>query len=215
MPSRKRRQGQSRKSNASSAGGGCSHGMPTDKSLVRLATKFTNIHSTLRTTGHDLDVVIAAIEEQCPTVLSDESVRDGVRASFLSFAASIILAGRQGLASPTLQITIESLVLLECGGPGKGLTKAQHMSCRDAMDGCERSLMKFYASRLPCSCLDEKLRQVKETRSKIGQCSHCKQMKERKHLFLCSLCMIKQYCGEECQKEAWKDHKHVATKPKE
>ncbi len=151
MAARKRRQGQSRKANASASavrGTGCSHGMPKDNSMLIIAHKFTDVHTHFRQAGNSFNRTVAAIKEHIPILLTDESVRNGVRAFFLSFAANIILEG-EALTSSTLQVGVESIVILESFGSGKGLSKAEHMTCHDAMSGCERSLLKFHASRLP------------------------------------------------------------------
>ena len=49
----------------------------------------------------------------------------------------------------------------------------------DITNGCERSLVKFFVNQIPCKCLDEIYSQIKSTKSKMGMCSNCKQMKER------------------------------------
>lgn len=65
-----------------------------------------------------------------------------------------------------------------------------------------RDLIKYFAKRTKCHCLDEMLQQVKE-RPKVGRCIE----KRRSSLFLCSECSVPQYCSSRCQKLDWNAHK--------
>ena len=80
-----------------------------------------------------------------------------LRDSLLKFGADLLsISGTDELREPTLAINIECFVALNRYGPyAMKLTSAEHMRCRDAMDGCELSLLKFYIERLSCSCLDQ------------------------------------------------------------
>ena len=69
----------------------------------------------------------------------------------------------------------------------------------DITNGCERSLVKFFVNQIPCKCLDEIYSQIKSTKSKMGMCSNCKQMKERTSLFVCTGCERIQFCSKACQ----------------
>jgi len=69
----------------------------------------------------------------------------------------------------------------------------------DILDGCSRSLVKFFVNQIPCNCLDELYAQIKSTIPKISTCTHCSKRKERSSIFICTGCKRAQYCSELCQ----------------
>jgi hypothetical protein len=70
----------------------------------------------------------------------------------------------------------------------------------------KRDLVKYFAKRTKCGCLDGMLQQVKE-KPKVGRCKFCNVEKRRSSLFLCSECSVPQYCSSRCQKLDWDTHK--------
>ena len=76
----------------------------------------------------------------------------------------------------------------------------------DISNGCERSLMKFFALRIPCTCLDEKYALAKRQFPKVARCDQCGIQKERRSMFWCSKCEAFQYCSRECQVNHWPIH---------
>jgi len=48
---------------------------------------------------------------------------------------------------------------------------------------------------------------ARETIPKMGCCHVCSVRKERVDLWVCSRCMISQYCSRECQVRTWDKHK--------
>ena len=78
-------------------------------------------------------------------------------------------------------------------------------------DADEHTLVSFYRKRIPCSCLDEKYKEVKSVK-KMGHCfgpscSHPGRKAERSKMFSCTRCGEVNYCSVACQKANWKDHK--------
>ena len=224
MPSRKRTQGQARKavcafqngpqisnrSRATASGspsfafrnGGCQHGGSNLHLSTALA--FVEAYSTAR--GQGLDVY-AAVREKCPQVLDDEVVRASLRAVLLSYGATMILTGGED-EKIIAQINIEAIQFLEYVAGTLHQTAKEYMSCRDPMDGCTRSVIKFHSERLPCHCLRYAYKDT-ASEEKLGKCSHCKHKRERRTLLLCGRCRRHQYCSQECQGAAWPDHKAV------
>ena len=86
-------------------------------------------------------------------------------------------------------------------------TASGFMKGIDAIRGCERTTVKFYHERSPCSCLDNHRRVAAKTQKKMGKCSNCYQAKERASLMLCGSCRCSQYCSRSCQTAHWKQHK--------
>ena len=75
----------------------------------------------------------------------------------------------------------------------------------------EHSLVKFFRHRIPCSCLDEKYKEVKSI-TKLGFCYNiqCKLpdvMIDRSKTKYCSQCRCVTYCSRECQEADWSRHK--------
>lgn len=80
------------------------------------------------------------------------------------------------------------------------IVKQQHMAL------CNRSLVRFFATRISCSCLDQKKAETKAL-PKIGSCYYCGEIKVRSTLTLCAGCKMEQYCSKECHRAAWPSHK--------
>eukprot|EP00986_Skeletonema_menzelii_P011098 scaffold5615_cov136-Skeletonema_menzelii.AAC.2 len=75
----------------------------------------------------------------------------------------------------------------------------------------DHTLVSYYKRRIPCSCLDEKYKEVKSVK-KVGLCynDNCIQpgrKVERSKMFSCSRCGDANYCSVECQRADWKRHK--------
>jgi len=77
----------------------------------------------------------------------------------------------------------------------------------DILNGCQRSLVKFFVDQIPCKCLDELYTQVKSTTPKIGSCRNCRQIKLRSSLYICTGCERIQYCSRACQLADVSQHK--------
>jgi|SaaInl74LU_5_DNA_1037368.scaffolds.fasta_scaffold27614_1 hypothetical protein len=76
--------------------------------------------------------------------------------------------------------------------------------------------VSFLKKRIPCSCLNEKHKQVKSIK-KMGFCCNplCSQpdgMFERSSLLCCTGCDLVSYCSSECQRADWKKHKFICRK---
>ncbi|KAL9187046.1 hypothetical protein ACHAXT_010766 [Thalassiosira profunda] len=78
---------------------------------------------------------------------------------------------------------------------------------RNLLENTEREANKFLSKRIPCQCLDERYKQLKETAPRTGICSNCRETKRCKDLMLCTRCRLTQYCSRECQTADWSRHK--------
>ena len=90
---------------------------------------------------------------------------------------------------------------------GAMLTRGVGTKRRDLGEGNTRDLLKFYSKRLSCSCLKNMYSEARKNMPKMGKCSFCDGVKERRLLSVCSRCRINQYCSRECQVSDWPVHK--------
>jgi len=70
-----------------------------------------------------------------------------------------------------------------------------------------RDALKFYRKRTSCSCLKKMHLEARKTITKMGFCWGCGKEFDRVVLFVCSRCMVGQYCSRECQVADWTNHK--------
>ena len=75
----------------------------------------------------------------------------------------------------------------------------------------DHTLVQYYRKRIPCTCLDEKYKEVKSIK-KMGKCHSPKcslpgRKVERSKMFYCTRCGEANYCSVACQKSDWKRHK--------
>ena len=77
----------------------------------------------------------------------------------------------------------------------------------DILNGCQRSLVKFFHESIPCNCLDEVYSQLRSTTPKMGKCPGCQQMKDRKSIYVCTGCERVSYCNKACQLAHVPNHK--------
>ena len=78
-------------------------------------------------------------------------------------------------------------------------------------EGDEHTVVSFFKKRIPCKCLDEKLKEVKSI-AKIGfcynpTCSLPDNKTARGKMLYCTRCRRANYCSRECQKAHWTMHK--------
>jgi hypothetical protein len=82
----------------------------------------------------------------------------------------------------------------------------------ELLDGDEHTLVQFFRKQIPCSCLDEKHKEVKSV-TKMGICFNddsCPlpgNMAVRSKMLRCTGCRNVNYCSRECQEANWPMHK--------
>ena len=136
----------------------------------------------------------------------------GIVSSFLYAATQMLLDGDQvrasrfAMHSKFLQQWIA--VELDKSQATFGWTKIieLYLSMRDP-----HTLVSFLKKNIPCSCLDDKYKQVKHL-PKMGCCANpgCPlpgNMVERSATKQCARCMEAVYCSRECQANDWARHK--------
>mmetsp|Transcript_21074 Transcript_21074/g.49476 ORF Transcript_21074/g.49476 Transcript_21074/m.49476 type:complete len:278 (-) Transcript_21074:68-901(-) len=83
----------------------------------------------------------------------------------------------------------------------------------ELMYGNRRDVAKFVAKRLPCTCLKELHRAARTKVVKVGKCYGCHKQFPRSELFVCTGCMMVEYCSRGCQRAHWSQHKECCGNP--
>ena len=86
----------------------------------------------------------------------------------------------------------------------------------ELLDADDHTLVQFFRKQIPCSCLDEKYKEVKSI-TKMGicfspQCPLPGKMAVRSKMLYCTRCINGRnvsYCSRECQKADWPEHKKM------
>ena len=79
--------------------------------------------------------------------------------------------------------------------------------------GNRRDVVKFVAKRLPCTCLKELHSATRKKVAKVGTCYGCRKQFPRSQLYVCTGCMLAEYCSREFQRADWSHHKKGCDSP--
>ena len=207
----------------------CYHGLiKTNNTIMNFITIFFDIiidnTSILNTPGASVTLTADALSEaynKFPQALNNKNNREIIKKNFISTGVSYLL----GMLGPESQNPDTSagmtrscaaaLMMIDSYVPSSPVP-AGNLDDRDAtqmlrdfdiLNGCYRSLVKYFVIRTPCNCLDELYAQVKSTTPKVGKCMGCNQMKERAELYICTGCERYMYCSKACQIAHIPNHK--------
>ena len=205
----------------------CYHGQVdvTPDLCVQFVTEFFQLYAENvfddNSSVDRLDAVTGALNVVCrkyPEVVNNEkNILDVVKKSIIGNGASFLLRRRKG--TKDLEMCLGCAIVLmyiDSYTPFSPIPAGQldfrdakgYMVNIDIMNGCYRSLVKFFVNQIPCKCLDKLYNQLRISATpKMGMCSHCRQMKERSSLFVCTGCERTTYCSKACQISAVPEHK--------
>ena len=151
-------------------------------------------------------------------VWENETYREIARSHLISNGAEwLLVAKRDGTMNTEKDVAgavAVAIFALESYDPKAELgtwsvgSEKERLNIIDVLEGCERSTLKFYTKRTPCSCLVD-LYTSARTKSKTGLCFHCKQRFDRSKLLVCASCKNQQFCSRKCQLENWPSHKEL------
>jgi hypothetical protein len=85
----------------------------------------------------------------------------------------------------------------------------------EKLEADEHTVVRFFQRRIPCSCLDEKYKEVKSI-TKMGiccnpECSYPGRKVARSKMLYCTRCCAVNYCSSECQAADWPSHRECCN----
>lgn len=207
----------------------CYHGLKqSNTTIMDFITIFFDIiidnTSMLNTPGASTTSLTAdALSEaynKFPQALNNKNNRETIKKNFISTGVSYLL----GMLGPDSQNPDTSADITRCCAAAlmmidsyvpSSTVPSGNLDDRDAknylrnvdiLNGCQRSLVKYFVIRTPCNCLAELYSQIK---SKMGICFNCHQRKKRSSMFICTGCERITYCSKACQLADVHDHKDM------
>jgi hypothetical protein len=154
--------------------------------------------------------VMAATEKHFPGVWKNDKKLELIKSFCLSRGADYILKGAIDMAQYD---AFTSNLLEQLIDVSLRRTKAvfDPVKLVELLRADEHTLVSYFRKRIPCSCLDQKYKEVKSIK-KMGRCtnstcSHPYRMVERSTMLSCTRCRRANYCSPECQAQDWTRHK--------
>ncbi len=164
--------------------------------------------------GEDLCTATDAVLEKYPCLLYDSSKMKQVVSLIMFNGVQEVLEGRLRTAQFLASIARYFEDVTALYGGEKGLvegTKLSELYCCD-----EHTLVKHLRKSIPCSCLDERYKEVKSI-TKTGICCNLqcplpdRFRVERSKMLSCARCRKANYCSRACQKVDWQQHKEFCA----
>ena len=220
MPSSKKNRGRERRANRvtkPTASKKCVHGRPDPPpeehvlwdAMKVFDTAFQQF-STSDEKGSIARQVIASIGKDYPKALFDIENRSKIKAILLSVGMEALLSDGSPLrammfAESVARIDLWNLCLQNKSKTEQATLESQR-EMRDMRGDGIRGVIRFFAKRASCACLDKMNEEVKR-QAKKGCCYNCEQSFDFNTLLECSCCSIVHYCSKDCQKADWPKHK--------
>lgn len=204
--------------------GGCRHGLKDLDLFSRKSTciKFLKTFTNAMLEGRPIVDIIQLTHDLYPGIWTghDAEGSKAIKSWFVYSGANFLLnSDKDSHSHHEASIMAVCLLWLEHYDPLQGFDEdnfgpsgdQKYLTSVDIWHGCQRSIVKFFKRRVPCSCLD-KMRAAATSIPKTGLCDDCEERKERRELSFCTCCKRRQYCSQECQVKDWQDHKALCNK---
>jgi hypothetical protein len=164
-----------------------------------------------------MDAVVAGLTDaysKFPDAVNDDTNRQFVKKNFIYNGTSAIIKGAIDSRNMSLGCAT-ALMLIDSYNPSSPVSAGtfderdakDYVRNGDILNGCQRSLVKFFMKQIPCNCLDELYSKLRSTTPKMAACPGCRQRKVRKSMYICTGCERITYCSKACQLEHVSIHK--------
>jgi hypothetical protein len=198
----------------------CKHGCNPSSSQERFCEDFVKTFMDLFDSGTrrgDSSRVKCLFESACAATtkyanqLKRDSIPEQIRSYALAKGVKFILDGNYDDARVYAMLESHVKVFSRTTLPDQAFTQMFELS-----DADEHTLVQFFRKRIPCSCLDEKYKEVKSI-TKMGLCCNPEcplpdRRAVRSKMVYCTRCRNANYCSRECQEARWTEHKTVCGK---
>ena len=183
---------------------GCDLNIPDDNHPV------TRFMDALNTVDNLADTFVTHL-----AVWNDDRHRKMTRDLMLGSGTTMILSNKVNVLRVSNMACV-IMVLENYGGSGDidstinsrvVVTKIRDLGVGNGGSGSLRDVLKFYRKRTTCKCLKDMHLEARKTHPKLGECTRCEVVKERRLLMVCSKCRYSQYCSRKCQTADWSRHK--------
>jgi len=146
-----------------------------------------------------------------PEAVTNNCNREVVKKSIIGNGAAYVLSNLQfmSLGCAAALLVIDSYAPTSITLPGKlaDHDAKNYLRNSDILNGCKRSLIKYFVNRIPCKCLEESYAKIKILTPKIGVCISCGRREDRNSLYMCTGCERVMYCNKACQLAHVHEHK--------
>ena len=190
-------------------------------------TFFTSFYTVVQETtfSTDADMILTLVRSLAatynifPEALNKVGNRSIVKKNIVSNGVSYLLKESAGPSYMPLACAV-TLMLIDTYDPSspvragvfdEGDAKAW-LKREDIINGCQRSLIKYFVKCAPCKCLDDLYSQIKSGTPKMSKCVGCRQTKDRNSMFICTRCERVTYCSKLCQIAHVPHHKDMCKR---
>lgn len=235
MVSRKKLKGQARKAKAkekkrgplfvllkqlkSSSVSVCTHGWshteyPVNHDCHNFIEAVLNVVTRASVAGDACSDAIDTTVHTFPELWKDPASMEWISSALISLGTDILLAedDERGVFDCSTAIGLSEHIKqhLACN-VYESQPFCYHARVHDLLNADIRRCVSYIKKRVPCSCLDEKYKEVKAL-PKMGtcrypKCSHPQSKVALSKLLSCERCRRQHYCSEECHAADWQRHK--------
>ena len=179
----------------------CTHNNDSMNTLPDVVKGFvlSFVNSFLDIPGGDNEAVIsAAINEMrkakktFPEALSNEKNRERTKKAIIATGVEDFFRNTGSSLSFGCAVAVISI---DDMADERDANAKDYLANFDVMNGCYRSLVKFFMKRAPCKCLDGMYSKLKLLTPKMSDCVGCNQRKKRTELYICTGCERVVYCS--------------------
>ena len=183
----------------------CTHNNDSMNTLPGVVKGFvlSFVNSFLDIPGGDNHAAISAAinemrkaKETFPEALSNEKNRERTKKAIIATGVEGFFRNSESSLSFGCAVAVISIDDMK---DERDANAKDYLANFDVMNGCYRSLVKFFMKRVPCKCLDEMYSKLKLLTPKMSDCVSCNQRKKRTELYICTGCERVQYCSKACQ----------------